>query len=95
MQSVTHCRMDGDLDWPDTGCVCSLDLGHAHSSWMGNSLDDSQLVIFADAIGNADPRECLSLCFPALSSLPILELRYSLWLFWLFLPYFSQPSHRI
>lgn len=45
MQSVTHCRMEGNLDWPGTGCVCSLDLGHTHSSWMGNSLDESQLML--------------------------------------------------
>lgn len=62
MQSVTHCRMEGNLDWPGTGCVCSLDLGHTHSSWMGNSLDESQLMLSVTLIlGSARP--CVLLPF--------------------------------
>lgn len=75
-QSVTRCSMDVDLGWPGPGCVWPLDLWHAHSSWIGNSLDESQLEIFADAASDTDLWECLSFS-SALSSLPILELMYN------------------
>lgn len=68
--------MGGDWNSPGTNCVCTLDLGHAHHSWMWNSLDESLLVIFADAVSNADHCECLFLHPFILSSLAILEFLY-------------------
>lgn len=74
---VTHCRMDGDLDWPGTGSVCSLDPWHVIQQLDGELPGWEPLVIFSLMLSVVQIVASASLCILLLLPCPCFELRYN------------------